>query len=46
MVAQAAMLKPTPFGWSVMLTDGRVLARFFGPGARRRALHYLTGFAR
>jgi hypothetical protein len=43
MAALAAMLKPTPFGWAVTLTDGRVLARFFGPGARRRALRYLTG---
>jgi hypothetical protein len=44
MSALAAMLRPTPFGWDVQLTDGRVLARFFGPCARRRALRYLTSF--
>ena len=31
MAALAAMLKPTQFGWVVLLTDGRELARFFGP---------------
>ena len=40
--AIAALLKPTAFGWAVVLTDGRELARFFGPGARRRALRHLV----
>jgi hypothetical protein len=38
----ALTLNPTPFGWAVRLTDGRELARFIGPGARRRAERYLT----
>ena len=42
MSAQAAMLRPAAFGWDVTLTDGRALAFFFGPGAHRRALRYLT----
>jgi hypothetical protein len=37
----AIVLKPTPYGWSVCLTNGRVLARFRGPGARLRALLYV-----
>jgi hypothetical protein len=28
-------------GWSVRLTDGRLIARFWGPGARDRALRYV-----
>jgi hypothetical protein len=36
----AIILKPILWGWSVGLTDGRELARFHGPGARWRALHY------
>jgi hypothetical protein len=35
------MIKPIRHGWSVQLTDGRELARFLGPCARRRAIHYL-----
>ena len=35
------LLKPIAFGWAVCLTDGRELARFHGPRARLRALHYL-----
>jgi hypothetical protein len=46
MSAHAALLKPTPFGWAVALTNGRELARFVGPCARRRALRYLTSLAR
>jgi hypothetical protein len=37
----AIVLKPILAGWSVCLTDGRELARFRGPGARWRALHWL-----
>ena len=37
----AIVVKPTPHGWSVCLTNGRVLARFRGPGARLRALLYV-----
>jgi hypothetical protein len=44
MVAAAAViLKPILGGWAVCLTDGRELARFRGPGARRRATRYLRG---
>lgn len=39
----ALMLKPIPGGWAVSLTDGRVVARFTGLAAKRRALRYLTG---
>ena len=35
------MLTPIPFGWAVMLSDGRELCRFHGPGARQRAQRYL-----
>jgi len=37
----AVLLKPILWGWAVCLTDGRELARFYGPGARLRALHYV-----
>jgi hypothetical protein len=37
----AIILSPVPFGWALMLTDGRELARFRGPGARLRALRYV-----
>jgi hypothetical protein len=37
----AIILKPILWGWAVCLTDGRELARFHGPGARCRALHYV-----
>ena len=39
--AVAIVLKPILWGWAVCLTDGRELARFHGPGARGRALHWL-----
>jgi hypothetical protein len=35
------MIKPIRYGWSVQLSDGQELARFLGPGARRRATRYL-----
>jgi hypothetical protein len=38
----AVMLEPIDHGWAVTLTDGRILARFIGPGAKRRALRYLA----
>ncbi|MEA2213275.1 MAG: hypothetical protein QOF83_3223 [Solirubrobacteraceae bacterium] len=38
----ALILTPTHPGWAVSLTDGRELARFRGPGAKRRALRYLA----
>jgi hypothetical protein len=41
MKALAIILKPISWGWAVCLTDGRELARFRGPGARWRALHYV-----
>jgi hypothetical protein len=39
------MLTPIRHGWAVRLTDGRELARFIGPGARRRAIRYLGAHA-
>jgi hypothetical protein len=33
-------LAPVEGGWAVILTDGRELARFTGPDAKRRALRY------
>jgi len=41
MNALRMMIRPIRNGWSVQLTDGRELARFFGPWARWRAVHYL-----
>jgi hypothetical protein len=41
MKALALMLKPIDRGWAVILSDGREVTRFTGPGARRRALRYL-----
>ena len=38
----AVLLKPSEHGWTVTITDGRELARFIGPGAKRRALGYLA----
>jgi hypothetical protein len=46
MNAQALMLGPTRHGWAVYLTDGRELARFTGPAARRRALRYIAHLKR
>jgi hypothetical protein len=42
MNALALMIGPTDDGWGVYLTDGRELARFRGPCAKRRALRYLV----
>ena len=46
MKAVSVSLNPVPFGWAVMLTNGRELARFTGFGARRRALRYLDQLGR
>jgi hypothetical protein len=35
-------LAPVEDGWAVMLTDGRELARFTGPGALRKAHRYVA----
>lgn len=35
------ILRPIFVGWAVCLTDGRELARFRGPGAHGRALHWV-----
>jgi hypothetical protein len=42
MTALALILRPIRHGWAVYLTDGRELARFNGPTAKRRALRYLA----
>ena len=42
MNALALMLRRVHHGWAVTLTDGREVARFTGPGAKRRALRYLA----
>ena len=42
MNALSLMITPIRLGWAVRLSDGRELARFYGPGARRRATRYLT----
>jgi hypothetical protein len=38
----AISIAPVEGGWAVMLTDGRELARFDGPHARRDALRYVA----
>ncbi len=38
----SVMLQPIARGWAVILTDGRELARFSGPGARWRARRFLA----
>ena len=38
----ALILKPTRHGWGVFLTNGRLLARFWGPGSQWRARRYLA----
>ena len=40
MYALGVMLKPIAGGWIIALTDGRELARFTGPDAKREALRY------
>jgi hypothetical protein len=42
MKALFLMIKPIRYGWAVRLSDGRDLARFYGPGARWRATRYLA----
>ncbi len=42
MRALSLMITPTRHGWSARLSDGRELARFYGPAARWRATRYLT----
>ena len=42
MTALALIIRPTRHGWAVYLTDGREVARFNGPAAKRRALRYLA----
>jgi len=42
MNALAVVLRPINHGWMIALTDGREIARFIGPGAKRRALRYLA----
>ena len=42
MNALALNIRPTPHGWAVCLSDGRELARFNGPCAKRRAMRYLV----
>lgn len=34
------------WGWAVMLSDGTQLARFTGPGSKRRALRYVAAAGR
>jgi hypothetical protein len=46
MTALALELRPLRRGWAVDLTDGRELARFIGPGAKRRAETYAAGISR
>jgi hypothetical protein len=43
MKAVGILLRPIRHGWAVTLTNGRELARFTGPGSKRRALRYLAG---
>ncbi len=42
MNALGVTLRAIRNGWAVELTDGRDLARFTGPWAKRRALRYLA----
>ena len=41
--ANTISFAPVEDGWVVMLADGRELARFTGPDARREALRYAAG---
>lgn len=36
------MLAPIRHGWAIRLSDGREVARFYGPGARWRATRFLA----
>lgn len=42
MNALSLMITPIRHGWTVRLSNGRELARFYGPGARWRATRYLV----
>jgi hypothetical protein len=42
MNALSMMIRPIRHGWVVQLTDGRMLARFLGPGSKWRALRYVA----
>ena len=42
MNALAVKLTPITHGWKIELSDGREVARFTGPGAKRRAFHCLA----
>ena len=42
MNALSMMIRPIRHGWVVQLTDGRMLARFLGPGSKWRALRYIA----
>jgi len=42
MAANAISLMPVRGGWAVTLTDRRELARFTGPGAKRKVLGYIA----
>jgi hypothetical protein len=45
MDALRMFIEPVFGGWSIRLSDGRLLARFRGPWARRRAERFLAGYA-
>jgi hypothetical protein len=42
MNALSLTITPIRHGWAVRLSDGRELARFYGPWARLRATRYLA----
>ena len=42
MRALSFMIAPIRYGWAIRLSDGREVARFYGPGARRRATRRLA----
>ena len=42
MGAVALIVRPTPDGWGVYLTNGQELARYRGPASKWRALRYLA----
>jgi hypothetical protein len=42
MEALSLMITPIRGGWAIRLSDGRELARFYGPGAKWRATRYLA----
>lgn len=42
MNALSLMIAPIRYGWAVRLSNGRDLARFYGPWARWRAGRYLA----